>query len=178
MVRRPDAGPSDPRRLGYVLTRKSIVPQVSNEKVYKKLAYGLTWPCDPVRKDRLSVKPVVWNGNEWAFDEECSRYEQCAPIRGEWGQIQSRHILAEADVEEINAAHKAVQDVKRVLGLVQHAVGKYADDLALGDGQSRNLYAEDVALLRSFDIWLHSNNRSLSGNLGGGWDIDTDEDDG
>ena len=152
---------------GYVQTRKKIVPQLKNGWVWNG------WKSvEPTKKDRLSVRPVMFINNEWVYDLRGERHTE----RGEWGQIQTRYILRPANVEEINAADKAVQDAKRVLGLVQHAVGKYADDLALGDGQSRNVYAEDVALLRSFDIWLHSNNRSMSGNPGGGWDIDTDED--
>jgi hypothetical protein len=147
--------------LGYVLTRKSVVPQVSNEKIYRKGAHGLTWGYDPVRKDRLSVKPVVWNDNEWVFDENGSRYEQCAPIRGEWGQIQSRHILSEADMSEISSEQQAEKDADRLAGhncdsLAREAFEFYANHLERTSKGDPETNQDDARILREFNNykWL------------------------
>tara|TARA_Y100000296_G_scaffold48509_1_gene55576 strand:- start:7642 stop:8178 length:537 start_codon:yes stop_codon:yes gene_type:complete len=150
---------------GYVQTRKKIVPQLKNGWVWNG------WKSiKPTKKDRLSVRPVTLVNDEWVFDPQ----GECYTEKGEWGQIQTRNILSEANVDRIHAAEKAVRDANRAVELVKQAVSQYADNLARGDGSSPTAYAEEVTLLRSIDLWLHHNNRSLSGNYGGGWDIDGD----
>ncbi len=151
---------------GYVQTRKRIVPQLKNGSVWNG------WKSiKPTKKDRLSVRPVTLVNDEWVFDHRKEFYTE----KGEWGQIQTRNILYEANVDRVRAAEKAVRGAERAVELVKQAVSQYADNLARGDGSSPTAYAEEVALLRSIDVWLHHNNRSLSGNYGGGWDIDGDE---
>lgn len=112
-----DRDPSSHQRdYGYAQTRKNIVAQVRNEQVYRKSASGLTWGYDPVKKDRLSIRPVVFIDNEWVFDEEGSRYTKIAPSKGEWGQIQTRYILSEADMGKITAEQQAEKDLDRLSG--------------------------------------------------------------
>ena len=178
--RRPDHPQLD---LGYAQTRKNIVPQVSNEQVYKKGAYGLTWGYDPVRKDRLSIRPVVLIDNEWVFDEEGSRHTRIAPIRGEWGQIQTRYILSEVDMGKIASNRQADKDLDRLTGysckgtktdriyavqtqdsLAQEAFEFYADHLEQIRSSERVGYEhenhekdlDDARILREFDNykWL------------------------
>ena len=158
--------------LGYAQTRKNIVAQVSNEQVFRKGAYGLTWGYDPVKKDRLSIRPVVFIDNEWVFDEEGSRYTKITPIKGEWGQIQTRYILSEADMVEIASEQQVEDDLDRLTGyscrgtssdrrfavqtqdsLAREAFDYYANHLERTSKGDPETNQNDARILREFDSY-------------------------
>ena len=142
---------------GYVQTRKNIVPQLKNGWVWNG------WKSiEPTKKDRLSVRPVMFINDEWVFDLRGERHTE----RGEWGQIQTRYILSEASIEAITAEQRAKNDAERLAGygcnsLAQEAFEFYADHLEQYRSSERVGYEHesheqnlnDARILREFDSY-------------------------
>ena len=143
--------------VGYVQTRKKIVPQLKNGWVWNG------WKSiEPTKKDRLSVRPVIFVNDEWVFDLRGEHHTE----RGEWGQIQTRNILSEASVEAITADQRAQDDADRLAGygcnsLAQEAFEFYADHLEQIRSSERVGYEhesheqdlDDARILREFDSY-------------------------
>ena len=141
---------------GYVQTRKKIVPQLKNGWVWNG------WKTvEPTKKDRLSVRPVIFVNDEWVFDLRDHHTE-----RGEWGQIQTRNILSEMTIEEATADQRAQDDADRLAGygcnsLAQEAFEFYADHLEQIRSSERVGYEHesheqdlnDARILREFDSY-------------------------
>ena len=134
---------------GYVQTRKKIVPQLKNGWVWNG------WKSvEPTKKDRLSVRPVMFINDEWVYDLRGERYTE----RGEWGQIQTRNILSEADMGEITAEQQAKDDADRLAGygyqsLAQEAFEFYANHLERTSKGDPETNQDDARILREFDSY-------------------------